>query len=90
MGGHAAVDVVWLIVATILVVMMQAGFLCLETGFVRAKNGINVAFKNVADFCISALTFWAVGFGLMFGVSAAGAVGTSAGSPTRSSRSDRT
>ena len=77
MGGHAAVDVVWLIVATILVVMMQAGFLCLETGFVRAKNGINVAFKNVADFCISALTFWAVGFGLMFGVSAAGAVGTS-------------
>lgn len=77
MIGHSAADIVWLTVATILVVLMQAGFLCLETGFVRAKNGINVAFKNVADFCISALAFWAVGFGLMFGVSAAGVIGSS-------------
>jgi Amt family ammonium transporter len=77
MIGQGAADVVWLIVATILVILMQAGFLCLETGFVRAKNGINVAFKNVADFCIAAIAFWGVGFGIMFGVSLAGVVGGS-------------
>jgi Amt family ammonium transporter len=77
MIGQGAADVVWLITATILVILMQAGFLCLETGFVRAKNGINVAFKNVADFCISTLAFWTVGFGLMFGASIAGLAGTS-------------
>ncbi|NWH08454.1 MAG: ammonium transporter [Alphaproteobacteria bacterium] len=57
---------------------MQGGFLCLETGFVRAKNGINVAVKNVLDFCIAALLFWAIGFGLMFGDSWGGFVGVSA------------
>lgn len=66
MLGHSAADIVWLIVASVLVLMMQPGFLCLETGFVRAKNGINVAVKNVVDFCISALAFWAIGFGIMF------------------------
>jgi Amt family ammonium transporter len=55
---------------------MQAGFLCLESGLSRAKNGVNVALKNVADFCLSILLFWAFGYGLMFGASAAGLVGT--------------
>lgn len=56
---------------------MQAGFLCLETGFTRQKNNINVAVKNLTDFCVSSVIFWAIGFGLMFGASHSGWVGIS-------------
>jgi len=49
----------------------------LESGFVRAKNVINVAFKNLMDFVTACLTFWLVGFGIMYGASAAGFAGTS-------------
>ncbi len=56
---------------------MQAGFCCLEAGSVRSKNSINVAAKNLADFALSGLIFWAVGFGLIFGASFMGLWGTS-------------
>ncbi len=56
---------------------MQAGFLCLESGLVRSKNSINVAAKNMTDFAVSSLIFWAVGFAMMFGESASGIIGTS-------------
>jgi len=46
---------------------MQIGFCMLETGLVRQKNSINVAFKNLMDFVVSGLVFWVVGFGLMYG-----------------------
>ena len=68
-------DLLWVLVATALVFLMQAGFMCLETGFVRAKNSINVAVKNMSDFVISVALFWLVGFGLMFGQSASFANG---------------
>ena len=78
MGDPAVTDnTIWLLVCTVLVLLMQAGFACLETGLVRAKNSINVAVKNVADFCVASLAFWAVGFGIMFGATAGGVFGTS-------------
>jgi ammonium transporter, Amt family len=40
---------------------MQAGFLWLETGLVRAKSSVNIAIKNMMDFCVSAAMFWAIG-----------------------------
>ena len=49
---------------------MQAGFLWLETGLVRAKSSVNIAIKNMMYFCVSAAMFWAIGFGLMFGAGA--------------------
>ena len=67
----------WMLTCTALVLLMQAGFTCLETGMVRAKNSINVGIKNVVDFCIASILFWIVGYGLMFGVSAMGLIGTS-------------
>jgi len=71
-------DIAWIALCTILVLLMQPGFGALESGLVRTKNTINVAIKNIADLCVSSLVFWAVGFGLMFGASAAGGlVGTS-------------
>lgn len=60
------IDTAWLIIASALVLVMQGGFCALEAGLVRARNNINVAAKNLADLCLSALAFWAVGAGIMF------------------------
>lgn len=68
-------DTLWIICCGLLVVLMQAGFTCLESGMVRAKNSINVAIKNLVDFCISIILFALFGFGLMFGASQAGLIG---------------
>ena len=70
-------DYVWTLVAAALVFFMQAGFAMVETGFTRAKNAINIMMKNLMDFSMGSLAFWAVGFGLMFGVSKTGWFGTS-------------
>ena len=69
------IDLLWVVIASALMFLMQAGFLCLETGMTRSKNNINVAIKNFCDFCVSALSFWALGFGLMFGLSYQGWIG---------------
>ncbi|MGB1025456.1 MAG: ammonium transporter, partial [Rhodospirillaceae bacterium] len=69
-------DILWLLLCAGLVFLMQAGFTCLESGSTRAKNSINVAVKNMADFVIAVLVFWAIGFGLMFGSSYGGWFGT--------------
>jgi Amt family ammonium transporter len=69
------IDAMWLLVCTILVVLMQAGFACLECGLVRAKNSVNVAMKNLTDFLVSSLLFWAFGFAIMFGASQWGLFG---------------
>lgn len=50
-------DIFWIVIAAVLVFGMQVGFLCLETGLTRAKNSINVAAKNVADFVIVVMIF---------------------------------
>lgn len=68
-------DALWLLLAAAMVLLMQAGFCLLESGLVRGKNGINVAMKNIADFCVSGLLFWSIGFGCMFGVSYSGLIG---------------
>ena len=69
-------DLLWVITATVLVFLMQAGFLALEAGFTRSKNAINVAIKNMADFAISTVVFWTFGFAIMFGPTIAGWFGT--------------
>ncbi len=68
---------VWTLVAAALVFFMQAGFAMVETGFTRAKSAVNIMMKNLMDFCLGSIAFWAVGFGLMFGVSKSGWIGTS-------------
>tara|TARA_B100001971_G_C18238298_1_gene568936 strand:- start:233 stop:2302 length:2070 start_codon:yes stop_codon:yes gene_type:complete len=55
---------------------MQAGFMCMESGLSRHKNSINVALKNAADFGVSVVMFWLLGFGIMFGTSYNGIIGT--------------
>ena len=64
-------DVVWTLLAAILVFMMQAGFALVETGFTRAKNAANIMMKNLMDFAAGSLAFYLLGAALMFGASAA-------------------
>ncbi len=66
----------WLMLCAVLVMLMQAGFMCLESGLTRSKNSINVAIKNLADFGVSILLFWLLGYALMFGDSWFGWLGT--------------
>ncbi len=73
----ADLDFLWILLCATLVFLMQAGFLCLESGLTRRKNSINVAIKNLADFCLSTIVFWIVGFGLMFGATQNGLFGGS-------------
>jgi Amt family ammonium transporter len=70
------VDTLWVINCAILVFIMQAGFMCMESGLSRYKNSINVALKNAADFGVSVVIFWLFGFGIMFGTSYKGFFGT--------------
>ncbi len=70
------IDTLWVIDCAILVFIMQAGFMCVESGLSRHKNSINVALKNAADFGVSVVVFWLFGFGLMFGKSFNGFFGT--------------
>lgn len=62
-----ALDTVWTLIAAVLVMFMQAGFAMLTTGFTRAKNACNMLMKNLMDFCFGSITYWIVGFGIMFG-----------------------
>ena len=68
----SAVDEVWIIVAGILVMFMQAGFALVESGFTRAKNAGNIIMKNFMDFSVGALSYWAIGFALAYGGSSVG------------------
>jgi ammonium transporter, Amt family len=64
---EASINAMWVIVAAVLVMFMQAGFLLLEVGFSRAKNaGAGVA-KILVNFSIASLCYWAIGFALAFG-----------------------
>ncbi|MDR9403857.1 MAG: ammonium transporter [Halothece sp. Uz-M2-17] len=60
------VDTIWILVAAILVIFMNAGFGMLETGFCRQKNAINILSKNLIVFALATIAYWAFGFSLMF------------------------
>ncbi|MBU2514019.1 ammonium transporter [bacterium] len=62
-----ALDTVWVILAAVLVFFMQAGFAMVESGFTRSKNAVNIMMKNMMDLSIGTISFWAIGFAIMFG-----------------------
>lgn len=71
-----SVDAIFLALAASLVFVMQIGFTLLEAGACRTKNAINIIMKNYMDVSIGLLTFWCIGFGLMFGLNQTGYIGT--------------
>jgi ammonium transporter, Amt family len=72
-----AASTIWVVLAAILVMFMQAGFAFLEAGLTRMKNVGHVAAKNVLTFAIASIVFYLVGFGIAFGDGGNGLVGGS-------------
>ena len=70
-------NIVWTMVAAILVFFMQAGFAAVEAGFTRAKNAGNIIMKNLMDFVLGSIFFFLIGFAVMFGDDFMGILGTS-------------
>jgi Amt family ammonium transporter len=70
------VDTVWVLVTAMLVFFMNLGFACVESGFCRAKNAVNILSKNFIVFAVTSAFFWLLGFGIMFG-SGTGYIGQS-------------
>jgi Amt family ammonium transporter len=64
---RVGLDTLWILVAGMLVFWMNAGFGLVESGLCRAKNCVNILTKNFIVFGASTISFWALGWGLMFG-----------------------
>jgi len=62
-----SLDTVWVLIAAFLVFFMQAGFGMVEAGFTRAKNACNILTKNFMDYCVASLSFFLIGYAIMFG-----------------------
>jgi Amt family ammonium transporter len=62
----------WMLLSGILVFFMQAGFTLVESGMTRSKNAVNIAMKNLLDICVGSLTYWLVGYSLMYGATSNG------------------
>jgi len=69
-------DTMLLLMSGMVVVFMAAGFCMLETGLVRAKNAATISLKNIALFSIAALTYYLVGYRLMYDGVDGGLIGT--------------
>jgi Amt family ammonium transporter len=66
-GLRIGLDTVWVLVAGMLVFWMNAGFALVESGLCQSKNCVNILAKNFIVFAISTISFWVIGWGLMFG-----------------------
>jgi Amt family ammonium transporter len=67
MDAKVTVDTLWVLITAMLVFFMNLGFACVESGFCRSKNAVNILSKNFVVFACSTLSFWYLGWGLMFG-----------------------
>ncbi len=67
MDTKVALDTIWTLITAMLVFWMNAGFACIEAGFSRQKNCVNILSKNFIVFAVSSVAFWFIGWGLMFG-----------------------
>ncbi|MBN7772149.1 histidine kinase [Clostridium aminobutyricum] len=72
-----SLDIIWVTICACFVFFMQAGFTCLEVGFIQSKNVIFVAIENLLTFMITTICFSMIGFPLMFGKSFHELIGTS-------------
>ena len=67
-----SIDNLVLFISAVLVLFMQAGFASLEAGMSPANNTVNVLFKNFADMCIGVLSFYLIGYSIMYGPDVSG------------------
>ncbi|MBM7706930.1 Amt family ammonium transporter [Chryseomicrobium aureum] len=74
---QSSINMLWIMLGTILVFFMHAGFAMVESGFTRSKNTVNILMKNFITVSIASLLYFVVGYALMFGDSFNGLIGTS-------------
>jgi ammonium transporter, Amt family len=77
-----AASTIWVVIAAVLVMFMQAGFAFLEAGLTRMKNVGHVAAKNVLIFALASVVYYLVGFGIAFGDGGTGLFGGSGFAPS--------
>lgn len=73
---QSSVDMLWVMLGTILVFFMHAGFAMVESGFTRSKNTLNILMKNLLTVSLGSILYFIVGYALMFGPSSFGLIGT--------------
>jgi Amt family ammonium transporter len=61
-------DVLFILLGAIMVLAMHAGFAFLELGTVRKKNQVNALVKILADFAVSTLAYFFIGYVIAYGV----------------------
>jgi hypothetical protein len=66
--NRLAINMMWTLLTGYLVMFMQAGFALVETGLTRGKNATHTMAMNILIYGIGMVSFYAIGFGLMFGV----------------------
>jgi Amt family ammonium transporter len=64
---QVTLDNIWILIAAVLVIFMQAGFALVEAGLTRAKSVANIMMKNLMDFSAGVLAFAFTGFAIAFG-----------------------
>jgi Amt family ammonium transporter len=72
----SGIDTIWVLLCAALVFLMEGGFAFLEAGFIRAKNSMNIVMKVFTDSTVGMLSYWAIGFGIMYGLDKGGLFGT--------------
>ncbi|KOS67134.1 ammonium transporter [Lysinibacillus contaminans] len=72
-----SVNLVWVMLGTILVFFMHAGFAMVEAGFTRSKNAVNIIMKNFITISLGGIVYFLCGYAIMFGDTAGGFIGTS-------------
>jgi len=65
---HSSLDVLFLLIGSVMILAMHAGFAFLELGTVRAKNQVNALGKILGDFCISTIAYYFIGYPLAYGI----------------------
>lgn len=71
-----SIDTTWVLLTGFLVFFMQTGFSMLEAGLLRQRGVVNALLENFVDAAVTILIWWGVGFGIAFGTSAGGLIGT--------------
>tara|TARA_B100000700_G_scaffold331232_1_gene462501 strand:+ start:1747 stop:3264 length:1518 start_codon:yes stop_codon:yes gene_type:complete len=63
---QALADNLWVMVAAVLVIFMNAGFAMVEAGMCRQKNAVNILAKNLIVFTLAVTAYWFIGYNLMY------------------------
>lgn len=74
---ESSINMLWIMVGTVLVFFMHAGFAMVESGFTRSKNTVNILMKNILTVSIASILYFVVGYAFMFGESVGGIIGWS-------------